>query len=90
MKKTLWVILLIIFVFLIFLVVWRRRGIRSERWQRVRQEAPATQTTPSPATEEVSPEGAAVEKDLEDIDQIMESLDPQKDFQDIPDKELGF
>lgn len=89
MKKTLWVILLIIFVFLVLLLVLRQRAIRSGRWQRFRQEAPTTQTTPSPATEEASPEEAAIEEDLEELDKMMEGLDPQKDFQDISDKELA-
>ena len=69
-----------------FLLVWRRRAIRTGRWQKSRQEtSTSTQTTPSPTPEEVSPEEKALEKDLAELDQLMDSLDSAGDFQDMTD-----
>lgn len=92
MKKTFLILLAIILFLLMFLLVWRRRAIKTGRWQKAGQETstPAKTTPSATPGEEVSPEEAAVDKDLEELDKLMDDLDPQGDFQDIPDKDVGF
>lgn len=98
MKKTLLIILLIVLLLFVLLVALRfrvqKRGRRWQRWQEFRQETPSVVATPtlfpSPV---VSPQEAgtqtSVDQDLEEIDKLLEGLDPQKDFADIPDKDLS-
>jgi len=91
MKKTLLIILLVVLVLLLLFIGLRRRGKRLERWQRLRQKTPVTQLTPTvkPLASPTPSAKTSVEEDLKEIDEMMGTLDPTKDFSDIPDKDLG-